>query len=42
MAKKAWLERNKKKSETVKKFAALRAELAECKKQRALDWKEYD
>jgi small subunit ribosomal protein S14 len=27
MAKKAWLERNKKKSETVKKFAALRAEL---------------
>jgi small subunit ribosomal protein S14 len=27
MAKKAWLERNKKKLETVKKFAALRAEL---------------
>jgi small subunit ribosomal protein S14 len=27
MAKKAWLERNKKKRETVKKFAALRAEL---------------
>lgn len=27
MAKTAWLERNKKKSETVKKFAALRAEL---------------
>ncbi len=27
MAKKAWLERNKKKSETVKKFAATRAEL---------------
>lgn len=27
MAKKAWLERNKKKSETVKKFAAIRAEL---------------
>ena len=27
MAKKAWLERNKKKQETVKKFAALRAEL---------------
>ena len=27
MAKKAWLERNKKKSETVKKFAVLRAEL---------------
>ena len=27
MAKKAWLERNKKKSETVKKYAALRAEL---------------
>ena len=27
MAKKAWLERNKKKSDTVKKFAALRAEL---------------
>ena len=27
MAKKAWLERNKKKKETVKKFAALRAEL---------------
>lgn len=27
MAKKAWLERNKRKSETVKKFAALRAEL---------------
>ena len=23
-------------------IAALRAELAECKKQRALDWKEYD
>ena len=27
MAKKAWLERNKKKSEMVKKFAAIRAEL---------------
>lgn len=27
MAKKSWLERNKKKSNTVKKFAALRAEL---------------
>ncbi len=27
MAKKSWMERNKKKSETVKKFAALRAEL---------------
>jgi small subunit ribosomal protein S14 len=27
MAKKAWIERNKKKSETVKKYAALRAEL---------------
>jgi small subunit ribosomal protein S14 len=27
MAKKAWIERNKKKLETVKKFAALRAEL---------------
>jgi len=27
MAKKAWLERNKKKQETVKKYAALRAEL---------------
>ena len=27
MAKKAWLERNKRKQETVKKFAALRAEL---------------
>lgn len=27
MAKKAWLERNKKKSEAVKKYAALRAEL---------------
>jgi small subunit ribosomal protein S14 len=27
MAKKSWLERNKKKSETVKKFASLRAEL---------------
>jgi small subunit ribosomal protein S14 len=27
MAKKSWLERNKKKSETVKKFAVLRAEL---------------
>jgi small subunit ribosomal protein S14 len=27
MAKKSWLERNKKKMETVKKFAALRAEL---------------
>ncbi len=27
MAKKSWLERNKKKSETVKKFATLRAEL---------------
>ena len=27
MAKKAWIERNKKKSEAVKKYAALRAEL---------------
>lgn len=27
MAKKAWMERNKKKKDTVKKFAALRAEL---------------
>lgn len=27
MAKKAWFERNKRKSETVKKYAALRAEL---------------
>jgi small subunit ribosomal protein S14 len=27
MAKKAWFERNKKKQETVKKYAALRAEL---------------
>jgi small subunit ribosomal protein S14 len=27
MAKKAWLERNKRKTKTVKKFAALRAEL---------------
>jgi small subunit ribosomal protein S14 len=27
MAKKAWLERNKRKTETVKKFAALHAEL---------------
>ena len=27
MAKKSWLERNKRKSETVKKFAAKRAEL---------------
>ena len=27
MAKKSWLERNKKKTDTVKKFAALRAEL---------------
>jgi len=27
MAKKAWLERNKRKSETVKKFAAKRAEM---------------
>ena len=27
MAKKAWLERNKRKTETVKKFAAIRAEL---------------
>jgi len=27
MAKKAWLERNKKKSDTVKKYAAIRAEL---------------
>jgi small subunit ribosomal protein S14 len=27
MAKKAWLERNKRKQETVKKFAAIRAEL---------------
>jgi small subunit ribosomal protein S14 len=27
MAKKAWLERNKRKSETVKKFAAIRSEM---------------
>ena len=27
MAKKAWLERNKRKTETVKKFAAIRAEI---------------
>ncbi len=27
MAKKSWMERNKKKTETVKKYAALRAEL---------------
>jgi small subunit ribosomal protein S14 len=27
MAKKSWLERNKRKSETVKKYAAIRAEL---------------
>jgi small subunit ribosomal protein S14 len=27
MAKKSWLERNKKKTETVKKYAAIRAEL---------------
>ena len=27
MAKKSWLERNKRKSETVKKFAAIRAEM---------------
>jgi small subunit ribosomal protein S14 len=27
MAKKSWMERNKKKQETVKKFAAIRAEL---------------
>jgi small subunit ribosomal protein S14 len=27
MAKKAWLERNKRKSETVKKYAAIRAEM---------------
>jgi small subunit ribosomal protein S14 len=27
MAKKSWLERNKRKTETVKKFAAIRAEL---------------
>ena len=27
MAKKAWLERNKRKTETVKKFAAIRAEM---------------
>ena len=27
MAKKSWLERNKRKAETVKKYAALRAEL---------------
>ena len=27
MAKKSWIERNKKKSETVKKYAAIRAEL---------------
>ena len=27
MAKKSWLERNKRKAETVKKFAAIRAEL---------------
>jgi small subunit ribosomal protein S14 len=27
MAKKAWIERNKRKAETVKKYAAIRAEL---------------
>jgi small subunit ribosomal protein S14 len=27
MAKKAWMERNKRKAETVKKYAAIRAEL---------------
>jgi small subunit ribosomal protein S14 len=31
MAKQSWLERNKKKRETVKKYAALRAELKEKK-----------
>ena len=36
MAKQAWLERNKKKRETVKKFAALRAELKKKKDYAAL------
>ncbi len=36
MAKKAWLERNKKKMETVKKYAALRAELKAKKEYAAL------
>jgi small subunit ribosomal protein S14 len=31
MAKKSWIERNKRKSETVKKFAVLRAELKKSK-----------
>ena len=36
MAKTAWLERNKKKSETVKRYAALRAELKKKKDYAAL------
>ena len=36
MAKQAWLERNKKKRETVKKYAALRAELKKKKDYAAL------
>jgi small subunit ribosomal protein S14 len=36
MAKQAWLERNKKKRETVKKYAALRAELKKKKDYTAL------
>ena len=36
MAKTAWLERNKKKSDTVKKYAALRAELRKKKDYLAL------
>ena len=36
MAKKAWLERNKRKAETVKKYAALRAELKKKKDYAAL------
>jgi small subunit ribosomal protein S14 len=36
MAKEAWLERNKRKAETVKKYAALRAELKKRKDYAAL------
>ena len=36
MAKKSWLERNKRKAETVKKYAALRAELKRKKDYAAL------
>ena len=36
MAKKSWLERNKRKAETVKKYAALRAELKKKKDYAAL------